>query len=64
MGPQTMARGDEIIVFYGGRRPLVLRPKGEQYEMIGPCYVHGIMFGEAVEKAKAEGREEVWFDTH
>jgi hypothetical protein len=42
---------------HGGRVPLILR-QGEnedKWELIGDCYVHGVMHGEAFDKTK--GRE-------
>ena len=51
---------DVVAVLYGGRTPFVLRPKkpkglvagceGVQtfYELVGDCYIHGIMDGELV----------------
>lgn len=40
-------QGDYIAVLAGGRFPFVLRSTGDHYRLIGPCYVHGIMDGEA-----------------
>lgn len=39
--------GDCITVLTGGRTPFLLRPVGGQYRLVGHCYVHGIMDGEA-----------------
>lgn len=48
IGPATLATGDEVWIFYGGRMPFIMRP-GPTYEMIGEAYVHGIMDGQAME---------------
>lgn len=45
--PPTAKAGDCIAVLTGGRIPFVLRRTGNHYLFIGPCYVHGIMDGEA-----------------
>ena len=45
--PLTTKVGDCIAVLAGGRVPFVLRPTGDHYRLVGPCYVHGIMEGEA-----------------
>jgi len=42
----------------GGSVPLILRPLGEEYQLLGEAYVNGIMHGEAVEQAKSTGMEE------
>ncbi|KAF9475910.1 hypothetical protein BDN70DRAFT_897796 [Pholiota conissans] len=51
--PKAAKNGDLICVFQGGEVPFVLRPIGnDQWELVGECYVHGIMEGEVVKKAK------------
>ncbi|MCJ1254925.1 hypothetical protein MMC24_002741 [Lignoscripta atroalba] len=49
------ARVDDIIViFFGGRVPFVLRPLDDgEFELVGPCYIHGIMDGEWLEAVRA-----------
>jgi hypothetical protein len=42
------AVGDIISVFHGGDVPFVIRKAEEHHLLIGTCYVHGIMSGEAV----------------
>jgi hypothetical protein len=54
IGPATLAAGDEVWVFYGGRMPFIMR-SGSTYEMIGEAYVHGIMHGEAMSMSLNEG---------
>ncbi|TVY80845.1 Heterokaryon incompatibility protein 6 OR allele [Lachnellula suecica] len=44
--PFTTKAVDCIAVLTGGNPPFILRPTGESYRLIGPCYVHGIMDGE------------------
>lgn len=38
--------GDRIAVIFGCDMPLVLRPKDDKYEIIGGCFVDGLMNGE------------------
>ncbi len=45
--PYTTEVHDVIVILAGGRTPFVLRPNGGYYRLVGPCYVHGIMNGEA-----------------
>ncbi|GAP87007.1 putative heterokaryon incompatibility protein [Rosellinia necatrix] len=49
MVPSQSAIGDRISVFQGGKMPFVIRaaPYKNGYQLIGPSYVHGIMYGEA-----------------
>ena len=58
LGPKEMKPGDEIAVLVGGHTPFVLRRAGEKvigsavgikqcYTLVGDCYVHGLMDGEA-----------------
>jgi hypothetical protein len=50
MGPAGIKQGDEIFVLEGGRCPLVLRLKGQNdhYILVGDCYLHKFMDGEAM----------------
>ncbi|KAF2792212.1 HET-domain-containing protein [Melanomma pulvis-pyrius CBS 109.77] len=49
--PRGTRLGDRICVFERGHVPFVIRPVegGEGYELMGECYVHGIMQGEVME---------------
>ncbi|ETI26535.1 hypothetical protein G647_03312 [Cladophialophora carrionii CBS 160.54] len=51
VGPSLSQVGDRIAVFNGAPMPAVLRSAdqgtGEQYQLVGPAYVHGLMDGEA-----------------
>ena len=55
LGPKLTRAGDEVVIFYGGNVPFVLRPDGEQYRLVGECYVQGVMQGEAMNKHIVEG---------
>jgi hypothetical protein len=46
--------GDCIAVLTRSRVPLVLRPTRDNYRLIGPCYVHAIMDGEAFTEDPSE----------
>lgn len=63
LGPACMQKEDIVYVLDGGNTPFLLRPiKGrrdvpgygehECYQLVGDCYVHGIMYGEAVQDDK------------
>lgn len=43
----TIQEGDTVAVFAGARHPMIIRPVGEYYHLVGPAYIHGIMYGEA-----------------
>ncbi|KAK8125026.1 uncharacterized protein PG998_000785 [Apiospora kogelbergensis] len=57
IGPPTLKTGDEVCVLLGGEVPYVLRPVGERgtFKLVGQCYTHGFMDGEAVQ---SEGENE------
>ncbi|KAH7143537.1 heterokaryon incompatibility protein-domain-containing protein [Dactylonectria macrodidyma] len=44
--PLSADVGDEIVIFNGGKLPFVIRPEGDNFKLVGPCYIHGIMDGE------------------
>jgi hypothetical protein len=48
VGPRKIQPGDTVVVLFGARVPYVLRRKGNHYRLIGDCYVHGLVDGEAV----------------
>ncbi|KAF7512731.1 hypothetical protein GJ744_000298 [Endocarpon pusillum] len=52
--------GDQICVFLGGHIPFVVRPSETSgaFQLIGECYVHGIMDGEVMKMTDLE-REEI-----
>jgi hypothetical protein len=50
-GPRDARPGDSICVLQGCCGPMVLRPIGNSFVVVGPCYVSGIMQGEALDMA-------------
>ncbi|KAF2259423.1 HET-domain-containing protein [Lojkania enalia] len=46
--PRGTQEGDEICVLYGGKVPVVLRPRDQGYELIGDAYIYQLMNGEAL----------------
>lgn len=47
VAPHGTMEGDVIFVAIGADVPYVLRPCGDRFELVGECYVQGIMDGEA-----------------
>jgi len=43
--PPKTQKGDVIALLAGARMPFLLRPCGKAFELIGCCYVHGLMEG-------------------
>jgi hypothetical protein len=60
IGPSWAEVGDKISIMSGGSVPLLIRESGTDedgellHKLVGECYVHGIMNGEAVEMARTE----------
>ena len=49
LGPRAAKAGDRVCVLLGSDSPFLLRPIGNnQYQLVGHCYTHGIMSGEAL----------------
>jgi hypothetical protein len=40
--PYSLEVEDIVVWFAGAHRPMVIRPAGENYILIGPAYIHGI----------------------
>jgi len=54
--PSDAAVGDQICLLHGGKVPFVMRQQGKAYRLIGECYIHGIMHGEALRPEFEENR--------
>ncbi|CZR66363.1 uncharacterized protein PAC_16264 [Phialocephala subalpina] len=49
IGISSVRPGDMVCTILGCSHPLLLRPNSEgTFEVIGPCYLHGIMYGESL----------------
>lgn len=47
--PEHSQAGDGVFILAGCHTPHILRPRGdEKFKLVGECYVHGIMGGEAI----------------
>ncbi|KAF2167536.1 hypothetical protein M409DRAFT_54133 [Zasmidium cellare ATCC 36951] len=44
--PEDSGVGDRLAILEGCEVPMVLRRSGQHYCIVGPCYVHGVMYGE------------------
>lgn len=50
--PRDVLPGDLVVVFFGARTPFIFRMiagglESPEYELMGDCYVQGLMYGEA-----------------
>ncbi|KAK0511293.1 hypothetical protein JMJ35_005866 [Cladonia borealis] len=48
--PNTAEVGDRIAIFLGATVPILLRPRGNGYIVLGEAYVHEMMDGQAFER--------------
>ncbi|KAM0347385.1 hypothetical protein ACHAPU_004905 [Fusarium lateritium] len=62
LGPSVLEEGDVICVMFGCKVPFCLRRIGVPYVLVGECYVHGLMKGEAMEMLHRGQIEEKAFD--
>lgn len=67
--PDEAREGDEIVIFFGHPLPYVVRRAGgpdvngdEQFQLVGHCYVHGIMDGELADQNPTDGAAIRGFD--
>ena len=60
LGPRNIEPGDVVCIPLGAQVPFVLRAVNDGYVLLGECYCHGIMEGEALRQA--DGREAVLRD--
>ncbi|KAI0107818.1 heterokaryon incompatibility protein-domain-containing protein [Nemania sp. FL0031] len=59
LGPRETEVGDRIVLLQGSRVPMVVRQVAQRLRIVGECYVHGVMDGEAFDESKAGM---MWFD--
>jgi len=50
LAPADTKEGDIIAILKGRRVPFVMRSRGGPWELIGGCYLHGVMHGEAFDE--------------
>jgi hypothetical protein len=68
--PAGTQKGDSVCVFLAGCVPFVLRATEEEtlqqsshqalHHLVGPCYVHGIMYGEGIKRIPYLDMETFW----
>jgi hypothetical protein len=63
-GDDTVEPGDLVCVLFGGNTPFILREIDNHYILVGECYVHGMMHGEAMAMLESGEVEEEWFELH
>lgn len=50
MIPSVSVKGDVICAFLGGRSSFIIRPKADGlFQLIGACYIHGMMEGQLLQ---------------
>jgi hypothetical protein len=51
LGPKSIEEGDVVVILFGGSTPFLLRPvkDGWHWRLVGVCYVHDVMEGQAAE---------------
>lgn len=53
LAPLDTKAGDSLVVLFGSRFPIILRPAADQtWVVVGHCYAHGLMDGEAIYRGK------------
>lgn len=57
LGTGSMTRGDIVVVPLGCSTPVILHPEGDGYRFVGDVYIHGYMYGRAVEECNAGDTE-------
>jgi hypothetical protein len=61
-GEEQARAGDLLAILFGCSTPVLIRPCGRHYQVLGEAYVQGIMDGEAVQFL-AEGRCQIQYFT-
>ena len=59
LGPPLARDGDQIFLCSGGRLPLVLRKSGENWSLVGDCYIDSMAHGEYWNEDRCE---RIWLE--
>jgi hypothetical protein len=54
LAPKAVRQGDVIVILPGCGCPMIFRPCGNVYNVLGECYIHGLMNGEFFELENKE----------
>jgi len=49
--------GDTVAVLVGCSTPMLLRKERDGWQVVGECYLHGCMHGEAIDANDRDGGE-------
>jgi hypothetical protein len=49
LAPRITQQGDHVCILHGSNVPIVLRPSGARYQVVGQCYFEEWMYGELVD---------------
>jgi hypothetical protein len=58
LAPINAYEGDIICLLLSGEVPFTLRCNGDEYELVGECYVHRLMDGEGLIEAAGRAQPE------
>ena len=61
LGPKIAREGDILVILEGGIDPFVLRQHGEEYQLLGECYVYGISLDGSQEMQWLQGKRKSLF---
>jgi hypothetical protein len=51
---EQVRKGDKLAIIFGCSMPIVIRPQGKFFQVLGEAYIQGIMDGEALELLKSK----------
>jgi hypothetical protein len=49
LAPKVTQQGDCVCILHGSKVPIVLRPSGARYLVVGQCYFEDWMYGDLVD---------------
>ncbi|KAH7363698.1 heterokaryon incompatibility protein-domain-containing protein [Pyrenochaeta sp. MPI-SDFR-AT-0127] len=65
VGPSNLQEGDSVVILFSQSGPnlsFVLRPAGDFWKLLGPCYVYAFKDGSAVQRWKDSGESAKTFN--
>jgi hypothetical protein len=60
LAPNGTLPNDEVVLLFGARVPFAIRKSEDGcWNLLGECYVYGVMFGEAMKGLEMEKVEDI-----
>ena len=64
IGPSGLRSGDVVTILFGSGVPMILRKRAGRWLLVGDCYIHGLIEGQAIDRVETGAATAQWFNIH